>query len=341
MKRALILLIATLFAATVLASCTLPAVDTGIPDPDDDRLQVIATVFPQYDFIRQIAGDRVALRMLISPGAESHSFDPAPRDMVALNHADLLVYVGGHGDEWVERILETLDNDNLRTVAMLDMIDELISIDDHDYAQDHYHSHDHSHDHGHDHDDHEEEHDDSHDHEYDEHVWTSPHNAISIVRELTAILSEMDLENAEYFRANAESYVEELIGLTEAFSEVVNESVRNTVIFADRFPFRYLMTTFGLNARAAFPGCSAETQASPGDIALLIGVIDAERIPVIFTIEFSNQQIANAIAQDVEGDVRILELHSAHNLSAADFNAGVTYVDIMMRNVENLREALS
>jgi zinc transport system substrate-binding protein len=175
--------------------------------------------------------------------------------------------------------------------------------------------------------------------ELDEHVWTSPRNAILIVEALTDILAELDEANADYFRANAAAYIAELEALDAAFAEVVAGAVRHTIVFGDRFPFRYLAHEYGLHFYAAFPGCSTETQASPATIARLINLVRDEAIPVIFTIEFSNQQIANVIAEDTGAE--ILELHSAHNLSFADFDGGVTYLELMWRNVEQLREALS
>jgi len=376
-------------------------------------LQVVATIFPQFDFVRQIAGDRVELSMLLSPGAESHGFEPTPRDIITLNNADLLVYVGGHGDEWVAPILASLDRQDMRTVALLDLVDVVMQAEGHhhhghdyhhghhhhdedcdDYHHDkdcgdhnhdhgyhhhghhhhdedcddeecdyhHHHDHhhdedcdDHNHDHGyhhHGHHHHDEDCDDDecdyhdhhhhhhhHEHHYDEHVWTCPRNAIAIVRALTEVLSELDPANAYFFRENAETYIAQLEEVDHAFADVVATGIRTTVIFGDRFPFRYLTDTYGLTYFAAFTGCSAETQASPATIAFLIEKVEHENIPVVFHIEFSNRFIANTIAEPT--GARLLELHSAHNVSHAEFTGGTTYLDLMWRNVEALREALN
>ena len=360
MKRILIFLATAMFLVVLIAGCTPGSGDTGRDDPDDGRLRVVTTIFPQYDFIRQIAGDRVALSMLISPGAEAHSFDPTPRDIISLGNADLFVYVGGHADEWVHDILASVENETLRTASMMDMV---FGHHDHDHSHnDHHdddHDHDHSHndDHSHDHNDHDHSHNDnhshdhnhdhdhghndnhSHDHDHDSHVWTSINNAMMITFALRDILSELDPENAEYFHDNAAAYAEELVGLLEAFSEVVNESVRNTVVFGDRFPFYHLMQDFGLVAHAAFEGCGTETQASPGRVAQLIEIVESQHIPVVFYIEFSSQTIANTIAEAT--DATLLLLHSAHNVSAEDYAAGITFVEIMTRNAQHLRQALS
>jgi zinc transport system substrate-binding protein len=279
--------------------------------------------------------------MLISPGAESHVFEPTPRDIVAMNNADLLIYVGGHGDEWVDALLNS-SVQNLRTAALFDMVDTVMTEHiHHEEPAPVTHGHTCS-SHGHSHAYEEEECDedcDEHEPHEDEHVWTCPRNAIVIVRALTEILCEMDAANAEYFRANAGQFILELTALDLAFGAVVSDAARNTVVFADRFPFRYLTDTLGLTYHAAFYGCSADTQVSPGTIAFLINTVNNENIPVIFAIEFSDLLIANTVAEAT--GARILEMHSAHNVSAADFNAGITYLEIMYRNVEALREALS
>lgn len=331
-----------LLAVLLLAACatTDDVSDDGAP------LRVITTIFPQFDFVRQIAGDRVELSMLISPGAESHGFEPTPRDMVALSRTDLFIYVGGHGDTWVYPILASLDIEDMRTVALVDLVDTV-----HHHHHDHHHDHDHcdlDHDCEYDHDDCDPDegycaidhhHGHHHDDHHDDHVWTCPRNAILIVEALAEILSELDPDNADFFRANATAYIADLQALDQALAEVVARGVRSTVIFGDRFPFRYLTDTHGLTVYAAFEGCSAETQASPATIAFLIEKVQAENIPVVFYIEFSTRLIANVIAEAT--GARLLELHSVHNVSHADFSAGVTYLDLMRRNVEQLREALN
>lgn len=318
----------------------LPMAQTNENNPTgQEPLKVVATIFPQYDFVRQIAGDIVELTMLISPGAESHGFEPTPRDMVALNNADLLIYTGGHGDDWVDSFLAALERQDMRTVALVDLVG-------HVHSHDHSHHHGHSHHHHHDddeceidhHHDHSHSHHDHH-HDIDEHVWTCPRNAIQIVHALTDVLSEMNPQNSSLFHENAASLIRRLQDLDNAFVEVVAHGTTNTVIFGDRFPFHYFVTTYGLHSHAAFEGCSAETQASPATIASLINIVESQNIPVVFYIEFSNRSIANVIAEAT--GARLLEFHSAHNVSHADFNAGVTYLDIMWQNVEALREALA
>jgi zinc transport system substrate-binding protein len=283
-------------------------------------LSVVATIFPQYDFVRRIAGDRLELSLLISPGAESHGFEPTPLDMITLSNADLLIHIGGDKDDWVNPNLAAVDRSDMPTVALLDLVEAIVvqhteDCDDDECDVPHHVSH------------------------YDEHVWTCPRNAIIIVGALAEVLAEMDGANADFYRENAASFVEELRELDLAFAEVVANGVRNTIIFGDRFPFSYFVETYGLIHHSAFDGCCVDTQVSPATIASLITIVRDEGIPVVFYLELSNRAIANTIAEDT--GARLLELHSVHNVTLADFNAGVTYLDLMWRNVEHLREALS
>lgn len=311
---------------------------------NDGRVIVIASMFPQYDFIRQIAGDRVNLSMLISPGAESHSFNPSPQDIIALSRADLFIYNGGHVEDWVGRVLYIArdENPDINTASMLQIVrnarrnyyegnvcicDECSAGFCEDCGEHHACTN---------HDCSCAEHPES---ILDEHVWTSPRNAVHVVRAIADTLSELDPNNADYFQENALSYIAELEELGQAFMEVANSGERNTVIFGDRFPVGNLMRDLGLTHFAAFPGCSAETGADPATIAALITRINNENIPVVFHIELSNRTIAHTIAE--ETGTRMLEFHSLHNVSPADFSARVTYVEVMMRNLENLREALN
>jgi zinc transport system substrate-binding protein len=174
---------------------------------------------------------------------------------------------------------------------------------------------------------------------YDEHIWTCPRNAIVIVEELTNVLAEKDPKNADFFRANAAELIEQLHELDRNFVEAVANGARNTIVFGDRFPFRYFVETYGLTHVAAFDGCCVETQVSPATIASLITLVRDENIPVVFYIELSNRAIATTIADDT--DATLLELHSAHNVNLADFNAGITYLEIMNQNLENLIIALN
>ena len=219
---------------------------------------------------------------------------------------------------------------------------------DHDHDADEHEDEDHAHDHDHDADEHEHEdadhehdhdHEHEHSHELDEHVWTDPENAIKIVKRLTQALVELDPANAEFYQANADKYVSELEKLDQDFEEMVESAKRKTIVVGDRFPFRYLVEAYDLDYYAAFPGCSTEGDASPQTLVFLIDKVKSEQIPVVFHIELSNMKMAESIADATGAEVMLL--HGAHNISKEDFEQGLTYLEIMRQNLENLRHALN
>jgi zinc transport system substrate-binding protein len=486
--------------ALALLASALPAGPQRDADRANGKLNVVTTIFPPYDFVREIAGDKVNLTMLLPPGAESHSFEPTPRDIIRVQNCDVFIYVGGESDAWVEQILESMDTSRMEIITLMDCVevveelvvegmqddeeghshgDESFTIEDvkdraltdwagdwqsvyphlldgtlnpvmehkaesgektaseyfeqyktayatdmdrvsitrnsmtfyrngvparANYAykgtgiiseddgslwvrykfealgnppsgapryimfSDHLHApakteHFHiyasnesfdalmadtnpvnyptyypagltknelveemiGHDHG-------------EDVEYDEHVWTSPKNAKLIVQKIAGSLEERDPANAADYARNTESYLAKLTSLDNAFQNVVNGARRKTLIFGDRFPFRYFADAYGLRYFAAFPGCSTETECSAATIAFLVDKVRAERIPVVFHIELSNERIADTICE--ETGARKLLLHAVHNISKRDFDRGENYYDLMTQNVQNLREAL-
>lgn len=285
---------------------------------DDGTISVVATIFPQYDFVRQVAGDKVELTMLLSPGSESHSYEPTPQDIIKIQNADVFIYVGGESDEWVKGILDSMDTSDMQLISLMDIA--YVVVEEHVEGMQGGDS-------------------DEEEAEYDEHIWTSPVNAIKVVDYITDTLSDIDSANENYYRENAEAYTLELTALDKQFREVVYSGVRDTIIFADRFPLRYFADEYGLTYYAAFPGCSTETEASAATVAFLIDKVNDEEIPVVFYIELSNEKMADTIAESTGAEKRLF--HSCHNITKADFDAGVTYLELMQQNVENLREALN
>jgi len=282
----------------------------------DGKINVTVTVFPPYDFVRTVARDKVNLKLLLPPGAESHSFEPSPRDIITVQNSDIFIYIGGGSDAWVERILESMNTDNMKILAILETVEAV----EEEIVEGM------------------EEEGEEEEAVYDEHVWTSPINAMLIVNAITRLLCEADSANADFYQKNSIDYINKLAELDNAFREVIATSKRNTVIFADRFPFRYLADAYGLIYYAAFPGCSTETEPSAATVAFLINKIKAEKIPVVFHIELSNERMADAISGETGAKKRLL--HACHNVSKRDFDAGLGYLDFMRKNVENLREAL-
>ena len=319
---------------------------------EGNKLKIVTTNFPSYDFARAIAKEDAELTMLVKPGAETHSYEPSPQDIITIQNADLFIYTGGDSDEWVDGILESISDKNFHVFKMMDAVN-LIEEETVEGMQEEEHDHDHEHaDHDHDHEeadhdhDHEDaDHDHDHDHdaeegpEMDEHVWTSPKNAITIVKKLEEILAGLDESHKDSFNANSESYIKEIEELDKSFKEVVDSGKRKEIIVADRFPFAYFCKEYGLSYFAAFPGCSTDTQPSAATIAFLTDKVKEDQIPVVFHIEMGNEDMVNAISRDT-GAKKML-LNSVHNVTDSDFKAGKTYVDLMKPNVDALKEALN
>lgn len=328
-----------LFSAFIPASVLLLLL-SGCASPgtagseDSGKIRAVATIFPQYDFLRQIGGDHLELTMLLKPGAESHSFEPTPADMITVSQSDLFVYVGGDSDAWVETILESVDVSEKEIVTLMDCV-ETVAEEDVEGMETHGHAHDYE-------DEDPTAADGDHDHEeaeQDEHVWTSPRNAVRIVEKLRDALIAVDPENAGDYTQNAADYIDRLNLLDQEFQETVDTAKRHTILLGDRFPFRYLADAYGLDYYAAFPGCSSESEASAKTIAFLIDKVKEEQIPVVFSIELSNEKMTDSICE-ATGATK-LQLHSCHNVTRDDFEQGITYLDLMERNVQALKEALN
>lgn len=333
-----------IFAIALLTLSLMLASPLSVPA--EEKLQIITMNFPAFDFARQVAGERAEVTLLLPPGVDAHSFEPSPRDVIAMQEADLLIYNGGIGENWISGMLKSMGTDAPAAIAMMDQVDtvqeELVEgMEDVPHAHSHGDEDDHD-----DHDDHEHEehgdHDDhDHDHEereLDEHVWTTPNNAIKISRAILAKLSELDPAGRDSYQANFDRFEQELKALDQDFRALFAAAKRNTIVLGDRFPMRYFTNEYKLDYYAAFPGCAAETEPSARTIAFLMDTIRKEEIPVVFHIEFSNQKAANAIA--AETGAKTLLLHSAHNVSSQEMADGITYLSIMRQNLNTLKEAL-
>ena len=310
MKRILIIFLA-LSLALALCGCG------GSAEPEEKGLQIVTTVFPAYDFARQIGGGRVQVTLLLPPGAESHSFEPTAKDMVRIQAADLFFCNGGESAAWAEELLES--GENIRSLAMLacvDALEEEVKEGMQESAG-------------------EEEEDGP---EYDEHVWTSPINAIRICEALCGELCALDPEGESEYRANLAGYRAQLEALDQSFREIVANGRFHTVVFADRFPVRYFVEEYGLNYFAAFPGCAEDTEPSAKTVAFLLDRVREEGLPAVFTIEFSNGKMADEICEDT-GCAKLL-FHSCHNISADELKDGASYLELMRRNADALKEAL-
>lgn len=343
MKKFISIFTIILLLLATLSGCN----ENNNPVVEEDKISVVSTIFAPYDFVREIVGDKAEVTMLLPPGSESHSYEPTPQDIIKIQNCDVFVYVGGDSDDWVDGVLASMDTSNMKIITLMDCVEvveeELVE----GMEQDHGHGEEgHEHDEeGHDHDeeeghDHDEEDLDAHDEEgeLDEHVWTSPRNAKLIVQKISEALYEADSANAETYQQNTQEYLAQLDELDGIFREVVDSAPHKTLIFGDRFPFRYLADAYGLKYFAAFPGCSTETEASAATVAFLIDKVKDENIPAVFHVELSNQKMANTISEAT--GAKVLLLHACHNITKAEFERGVTYLDLMHQNAENMKEAL-
>ena len=334
MKRIFSLLLALALALS-LCACAAPA-ETA----DDGKLQIVTTLFPYYDFARAIAQDRADVTLLLSPGREAHSFEPTPLDAVTISEADVFLYNGGEGEYWVESMLDAAGEHIAVASRMMDYVDALNEeyVEGMQGADGHDHDHEHgSHD-DHDHDHEEDEHD-SDEIEYDEHIWTSPKNAVVLCRAVCDAICRADAENAAFYRANCENYCAQLEDLDARFAALCESAPRRLLIFADRFPMLYFCREYGLDYRAAFHGCSGDTEPSLATIKFLIDKVEDENIPVVYTIDFGTKKVA-AVVSECTG-AAIETLYSMQTVSRADFDAGETYLTLMERNFEALRKGLN
>lgn len=321
-KRILALLLA---AATALTLCA--CAPTG-EDAEDGRLQVVCSLFPYYDFVREIGGAYVSPRLLVAAGREAHSFEPTPMDVIRVSRADVFVYNGGEGEQWVDEILDSAGENIPTVLRMMDYADTLTEEplaghDDHDHAD-----HDHEHD-----DDH-----DSDDIEYDEHIWTSPVQAMKLCRAICDALCAADPAHAAVYRSNLENYLGQLAELDVAFRQVCSEKKRSLLVFGDRFPLLYFCREYGLDYRAAFHGCSSDTEPSLYTLKFLIDKVNEQDIPVVYALELSSRKVADAIVETTGAKVETF--YSCQTVSQADWAAGEGYVSLMRRNVAALREGI-
>ena len=338
-------------------------------DDTNKKLSVVCTIFPEYDWVRELVGDKkdnYEITYLLDKGVDLHSYQPTAEDIAKIANCDLFVYVGGESDGWVKDALKESKNDKMQVVNLLETLgtgvkeEEVVEgMQEHDHEHEHGHKedadhdHDHEHkedadhDHDHEHADHDHEHEDAdHEHhhdevEYDEHVWLSLRNASSLVNELAVRLQAIDPENKDYYAGTAANYTAKLGDLDSRYLAAVKKAKKKTVIFGDRFPFRYLTDDYGLKYYAAFVGCSAETEASFETVAFLAKKADELKLNNLMVIENSDQKIAKKIIETTESkDQKIVEMNSMQSVTADQIADGATYLGIMEANLKALVAAL-
>ena len=305
----------------------LTACGPELPPEDSDRLHIVAAVFPAYDFARAAAGELADVTLLLPPGAESHSYEPTPADILRVQRCDLFLYLGGESDAWVDAILSAIEprGEALRMIDCVDLLEE-------ETVEGMQGGHDHDHDH-----------EEDHDHlgevvGMDEHVWTAPLNAAAVTRTVGERLAALDPVNGEAYRSNAQGYARELEALDRDFAAFFDGRADRTIVFGDRFPLLYFADAYDLDYYAAFPGCGAQTEPSAATVAFLTEKLREERLPAVWYIEFSNHLVADSIAE--AAGVETARFHTCHNVSRADLEAGATYVSLMRDNLEALKKCM-
>lgn len=306
-------------------------VEAGTTEDSDKKLKIVTTIFPEYDWTRNILGERetdVDLTMLLDNGTDLHSFQPAVEDIMKVSSCDLLIYVGGESDQWIEDALKSAKNKNMKTVNLMEVLGDTVKEEETVEGMQ-------GSEHGHDHEDEDEK-------EYDEHVWTSMRNASVICDAIAETLEEVDPENKEIYQSNTDTYKEKLSTLDQEYQDAVKNAKQDTLVFADRFPFRYLVDDYGLNYYAAFSGCSAESEASFKTVTFLAGKLDELGLKTVLTIEKSDDRIAQTVIENTkEKDQKILALNSMQSITSDEIKDGVTYLSVMEDNLKVLKEALN
>ena len=337
MKNVFSALLAALMLVGILTGCTnqaeMPTV-TATPAGSqaqpaaEKKIRIVTTIFPEYDWVREILGDKAdsaEITMLLDNGVDLHSYQPTADDIIKLSDCDLFVYVGGESDGWVEDALKNATNKNRKVINLLEILGD--SVKEEETVEGMQAEEE-------DHEDHEEK-------EYDEHVWLSLKNAKTLVGAISAALQELDPDNKDTYAANADAYVQKLSALDAEYQKAVSAGTYQTLLFGDRFPFRYLVDDYGLSYYAAFVGCSAESEASFETVSFLARKVEELKLPCVLTIEGKNHKIAETIVQNTAGkNQKVLTMDSMQSTTSQDVANGTTYLSLMAKNLDVLKEAL-
>ena len=327
MKKITVLLLALFMLVSALAGCGKQN-DTN----QTDKLSIVTTIFPEYDWVREILGekaDNAEITMLLDNGVDLHSYQPTADDIVKISDCDLFIYVGGESDEWVEDALRNAANRNMKVINLLEVLGDSVKTEEIvEGMQEEEHEHEDAEEH-------------EHEEEADEHVWLSLKNAKMLVRVISKALQELDPNNKDIYAANADAYVKKLSALDAEYQAAVDAASNKTILFGDRFPFRYLVDDYGLRYYAAFVGCSAETEAGFETISFLAKRVDEWKLPCVLTIEGAQHKIAETVVRNTTAkNQRVLTMDSMQSTTSKDVKNGTTYLSVMEKNLSVLKEAL-
>lgn len=325
-----------IFVPTKEASISTNKTSDRLNIQRENTLNIVTTNFASYDFIRAIVGDKANVKFLMGPGKDAHSYEPTAQDIITIQKSDIFVYVGGELEKWSDKVLNSIDLNKTKSFCVADYI-EFVETKPVDGAEEVYEHEEHE----------EEEHHEEHLHAFDEHIWSSPNNAIKMLNVLKDIIIEMDNKNKDIYEQNAIKYINEIKVVQAEIQNVVDSKVRDRLIFGDKMPMQYFIDEYNLKVSAAYTGCSTETEPSAATIAYLVNKVIEEKTPVVLYIELNTGKVAQTIADEAnrnlaESDKKVeaMQIQTLHNVSKDDFDNGETYVSLMRRNVEVLEKAL-
>ncbi|MBO4457791.1 MAG: zinc ABC transporter substrate-binding protein [Butyrivibrio sp.] len=354
MKKHISIIVAAAMVCSVLSACgskvpenveAVSGVSTKAADQTEsgDGISVVTTIFPEYDWVQNIVGENpgnAEISMLLDNGVDLHSYQPTADDIMKIATCDMFVYVGGESDEWVEDALKEATNKDMVVIDLLDVLgddikeEEIVEGMEHEHEEGEEHDHEEGEEHEHEHEEGEVE--------YDEHVWLSLNNAAKLCNAIKDGFVKIDEANKDVYEKNTQEYVGKLTALDAEYKKVVDSASVKTLLFADRFPFRYLVDDYGLDYYAAFVGCSAETEASFETVTFLSKKVDELGLSSIMTIEGKDHKIAETVKQNTsKKDQKILTMDSLQSTTSKDVESGVTYLSVMEGNLEVLKEALT
>lgn len=318
-KVILVIILITIILVGIIAGVVL---GKKSKTSNTEKIKVTASNFASYDFLRAIIGDNdnIELTFLLGPGKDAHSYDPTAQDLITIQNSDLFIYIGGEMEKWADRVLTTLDTSNTKVICVADDI-KTIKEQEIDGAEP-------------------ENEEDEEEGAFDEHIWTSPDNAITMVNTLEKSMEEIDSSNSSKYKQNAENYIAKIKNVDKQIQEIVDNKKRDRLVFGDKMPMQYFINYYKLQVSAAFSGCSTETEPSSKTIAYLVNKAKEEKTPVILYIELNNGKVANTIANEVENGCKAMQIQTLHNVSKTDFDNGETWVSLMERNLDVLKTAL-
>ena len=339
MKKIAVFAMFVLAAALTFVACSAESNEKA---PAQKKVSIVATIYPQYDWLKNILGDRldaVNLKLLIKNGTDLHSYKPSAQDIAAIASADMVVFVGGESDEWIEKALKATPKEGRVQVNLMEALGDRVKEEEVVEGMEHEHHHEHGEE-AEAHEDHDYEH--AEEAENDEHIWLSLKNAELLVMNLADALSKVDTAHATEYHMNAGLYIAKISALDAQYRAATDSASLKTILFGDRFPFRYLVDDYGIKYFAAFVGCSAESEASFETVAFLAGKMDSLALPAIFTIDGSNGKIARAIldASKKSKETPVLTLNSMQSVTDAQMQSGVDYLSMMQSNLEVLKKAI-